>query len=126
MMDREASFYSKTPDEFNKKFKKGMEKEQANLWDAEFIKHSENQFFEFDEIEEVLETSDFQREQFATRRENFELFRSMIPVLEAEEVIDEKITLRMQSLVDYLYCLHGYYDWKDRLWARVSSFLYPR
>ena len=31
MMDQETSFYSKTPSEFNKKFKKGMEKEQANL-----------------------------------------------------------------------------------------------
>ena len=118
--------YSKTPDEFNKKFKKGMEKEQAHLWDSEFIKHSENQFFEFDEIEEVIETSDFQREQFAHKREQFELFKSMIPTLEVEEKIDEKIVQRMQGLIDYLYCLHGYYSWFDKLKARISNFLYPR
>ena len=41
-MDIQQSFYSQTPEEFNRKFKQGIDRERENLWSAEFIKASEN------------------------------------------------------------------------------------
>lgn len=123
-MDIEKGFYSQSPEEFNRRFKKGIEKERENLWSAEFIKASENQFFQFDEIEEIIETSDTQREIFSKKREEFELFKSLIPELSfSENEYDEKITKRSQQLIDYLYCLHGYYNWFDQAIAKVTNFL---
>ena len=123
-MDIQQSFYSQTPEEFNRKFKQGIDRERENLWSAEFIKASENQFFQFDEIEDIIETSDKQREIFSKKREDFELFKSLIPELDFNQnEYDEKISLRVHRLIDYLYCLHGYYNWLDQVVAKVSSFL---
>lgn len=121
-MSKDLQLYSKNSRDFLSRFTKRMEKEQAQLWEGEIYKYREKDWGELDEkeMEEILKSS-FHRELFEKEKKRFLLFREMIPGFDRDHQLEKEIMTEALNLMDYLYCLHGYYGFWDRVRAKASA-----
>lgn len=118
------SIYSQTPKEFLNKFSQTIEKEHQDIWDSEFQRYSTGNT-ENIELEEIFETSDFQQKIYQRHQQKFLMFNNMIPHFDQDELklASEEIMEDAINLVDYCYCLNGYYSRWDQMIAKFHAAL---